>query len=74
MWNDRVPLLGFDPVTIGKITEFLVLFHYLSGSDYNFLVYPFTFLYHVDVVCFSPGQRSVMGTIQQFSKFSVVRM
>ena len=66
MRNDRVLLLGFDPVTVCKITELLVLLHYLSSSDYDLLVYPLTFLYHVDVVGFSPGRISDMGTVQQF--------
>ena len=79
MGNDWVPLLGFDPVTICEIAELLMLFHYLSGSDYHFLVYPFTFLYHVDVVCFSLGRITNTGTIQQFpygssSNFSGARL
>ena len=64
--NDWVPLLGLNPVTICEIVELLMLFHYLSGSDYHFLVYPFAFLYDVDVVRFSPGQITNTGTIQQF--------
>ena len=64
MRDDRVPLLGFNPVTVCEVMELLMLFYYLGSSDYDLLVHLFAFLYNVDVISLGLGRVTNTGTIE----------
>ena len=67
--NDRVLVLGFDPVKIGKIPELLVLLYDLCIPDNHFLVHMLTLFNYVKVGRLRLGCTTVLGTIEQFGQF-----
>ena len=64
--NDRVLVLGFDPVKIGKILELLVLLYDLCILDNHFLVHTFTLFIYVNVGHLCLECTTVPGTVEQF--------
>ena len=65
--NDRVLILSFNPVKIGKVPELLMLLHDLCIPDNHLLVHSFTLFNYMNVGHLHPGCTTVPGAVEQFS-------